>query len=214
VGRERRYIYLTPQETLEVVDLDEDEDDPQMGIGVHFPIAEVSEMWPSGYSCQNGTEFGDCAEEQDSNRGTVTFLPNTGRNLRERCLAERDTGRGMTTKKRKMKSPHLADVMYTDRRKRPCVKFDVRRKRITKHAPLLNRVPYFHGSQPVLEWVLYDRQENKIVPVLVGCAEPDLRPNFFLDEREGLKYLQTITLEEQQLLLVNDALDRGARSVG
>src|ERR1700733_1013366 len=63
VTRETRYIYLTPQETLEVVDLEEDENDPQMGLPVHFPIVEFSQMWPSGYSCQKGTEFGDCVEE-------------------------------------------------------------------------------------------------------------------------------------------------------
>lgn len=63
VGRERRYIYLTPQETLEVVDLDEDENDPQTGLPVHFPIVEFSEKWPEGYSFQHDGKFGDCTQE-------------------------------------------------------------------------------------------------------------------------------------------------------
>jgi hypothetical protein len=62
VSRETRYIYLTPQETLEAADL-EAEDDPQWEKGVHFPIAEFSQEWPEGYSCQHSNKFGDCAEE-------------------------------------------------------------------------------------------------------------------------------------------------------
>ena len=119
--------------------------------------------------------------------------------------------------KSKPKPVTLDRVTYTDGWRRERGRYAIERKRISTMLPASaffgGRGALISGSfttmrYSCIRWVLYDRKEKKIISGLVNRTEPN--SDSFQTEGDGLRYLKTTTLDDQQLLALNRALDGAA----